>query len=181
MASCSGIRHVNCTTETSRQHPSYEIVNAAPLWQGTMNKEKPSNREKQQGNCKAGATAKLYDSATQKDTAKETWQRQSSSIQAKPHASVPIIIFFRVIRKDIDDLYKWPTYWPKGLHQSQILHADNNTTIIHDINMVYIDIIRSVCSIINYGWGFVSTLIFANYITVNNRENAHLDYLYIVR
>ena len=87
MASRSGIRHVNCTTETSRQHPSYEIVNAASLWPGTMNKVKQGNREMQQGNCKAGATAKLYDSATQKDTAKETWQRQSSLTQAKLHSS----------------------------------------------------------------------------------------------
>ena len=70
-------------------------------------------------------------------------------------ASVPTIILFCVIRKDVDNLYKWQTFWPKGLHQSQILHADNNTIIMHDINRVYIDIIRSVCSVIIYGRGFV--------------------------
>ena len=70
-------------------------------------------------------------------------------------ASVPMIILFSVICKDVDNLYKWQTFQPKGLHQSQILHANNNTTIIHDITRVYIDIIRSVCSVINYGQGFV--------------------------
>ena len=58
-----------------------------------MNKVKKGDREKQQGNCKAGATAKLHDSGMQKDIAKETWQRQSSLTQenrmpaVKPHDS----------------------------------------------------------------------------------------------
>ena len=35
-------------------------------------------------------------------------------------ASIPTIILFSVIRKDVDDLYKWKTFRPTGLHQSQI-------------------------------------------------------------
>ena len=50
--------------------------------------------------------------------------------------SVHKIILFCVISKDVNNLYKWQTFRLKGLHQSQILHADNNTTIIHDINRV---------------------------------------------
>ena len=65
-----------------------------------------------------------------------------------------MIILFSVFCKDVGNLCKWLMFWPKGLHQSQILHADNNTTIIHDINRVYIDVIGSVCSVINYGRGF---------------------------
>ena len=38
--------------------------------------------------------------------------------------SAPTIIFFCVILKDVDNLYKWKTFRPKGLHQSQVLHAD---------------------------------------------------------
>ena len=41
---------------------------------------------------------------------------------------------------------------PKGLHQSQILYADNNITIIRDISRVYIGIIESICNVVNYGW-----------------------------
>ena len=70
-------------------------------------------------------------------------------------ASVPTIILFCVIRENIDNLYKWQTFRPKGLHQSQILYADNNSTIIRDINRVFIDIFRSICSVINYVRGFV--------------------------
>ena len=51
-------------------------------------------------------------------------------------ASVPTIILFCVIRKGVDSSYKRQTFRPKSLHQSQISHADNNTTIIHDINRV---------------------------------------------
>ena len=40
-----------------------------------MNKFKQGDREKQQGNGKAGATAKLPGSGIQKDAANETWQR----------------------------------------------------------------------------------------------------------
>ena len=43
----------------------------------------------------------------------------------------------------------------KGLYQSQTLHVDNNITNIHDIDRVYIDLIRSVCSTNNYERGFV--------------------------
>ena len=46
-------------------------------------------------------------------------------------------------------------FWPSNLHQRQISHADNNTTIIHDIYRVFIDIIRSNCYIINNGQGFI--------------------------
>ena len=59
------------------------------------------------------------------------------------------------ICEDVDDLYKWQTFRPGGLHQRKISHADNNTTIIHDIHVVFIDIIKSNCSIISKGWGFV--------------------------
>ena len=37
--------------------------------------------------------------------------------------SVPTIILFCVICKDVDDLYKWQTFWPSSLHQHQISHA----------------------------------------------------------
>ena len=40
-------------------------------------------------------------------------------------ASVPIIILFCVIHKDVDSLYKWQTFQPKGLYQSQILHVES--------------------------------------------------------
>ena len=40
-------------------------------------------------------------------------------------ASVPTIILFCVIREDVDDLYKWQTFWPSGLHHRQISHAAN--------------------------------------------------------
>ena len=69
--------------------------------------------------------------------------------------SVPTIILFCVICKDVDNLYKWQTLRPKGLHHSQISHADNNITIIHDIYRVYIDIMKSNCSIIINGRGFI--------------------------
>ena len=54
-------------------------------------------------------------------------------------ASTPTILLFSVICKDVDNLYKWQTFQPKGLHQSEILHADNNITIIHmhDIYIMY--------------------------------------------
>ena len=64
------------------------------------------------------------------------------------------MILFCVIREDVDDLYKWQTFWLSGLHRSQISHADNNITIIHDIYRIFIDIIRSNCFVINNGWGF---------------------------
>ena len=70
-------------------------------------------------------------------------------------ASIPTMILFCVIHKDVGNLYKWQTFRHRGLHQNQILHADNNITTIHDIYRVYIDTIRSKCSVINYGWGFV--------------------------
>ena len=38
-------------------------------------------------------------------------------------ASIPTIILFCVICKDVDNLYKWQTFRPKSLHQSQILHV----------------------------------------------------------
>ena len=41
------------------------------------------------------------------------------------------MILFCVISKNIDNLYKWETFWPKGLPQSQISHTDNNITIGH--------------------------------------------------
>ena len=66
-------------------------------------------------------------------------------------ASVPTILLFCVVRKDVDYLYKWKTFRPKGHHQSQISHAANNITITHDIYRVFIDIIKSSCSIMNYG------------------------------
>ena len=66
-----------------------------------------------------------------------------------------MILLFCVIRKDVDDLYKRQTFRCKGLHQSQILHVGNNTTIMHDINRVYVDIIKLVCFVINYGRDFV--------------------------
>ena len=44
----------------------------------------------------------------------------------------------RKIREDVDDLYKWQTFRPSGLHQRQISHADNNITIIHNIYWVFI-------------------------------------------
>ena len=31
-------------------------------------------------------------------------------------ASVPMIILFCVIRKDVDDLYEWQTFRPSSLH-----------------------------------------------------------------
>ena len=31
-----------------------------------------------------------------------------------------MIILFYVILKDVDNLYKWQTFWPKRLHQSQM-------------------------------------------------------------
>ena len=59
------------------------------------------------------------------------------------------------IREDVGDLYKWQMFRPSGLHQRQISHADNNTTIIHDVYRVFIDIIKSNCSIIYNGHGFL--------------------------
>ena len=42
-------------------------------------------------------------------------------------ASVSTMILFCVkIHEDVDDLYKWQTFWPSSLHQCQILHVDNN-------------------------------------------------------
>ena len=38
-------------------------------------------------------------------------------------ASVPMIILFSEIRKDVGNLDKWLMFWHKGLHLSQILHA----------------------------------------------------------
>ena len=35
-------------------------------------------------------------------------------------ANVPTIILFCVICKDIENLYKWQTFRPKGFYQSQI-------------------------------------------------------------
>ena len=40
-------------------------------------------------------------------------------------ASVPALIVFRVIREDVDDLYKWKTFWLSSLHQRQISHMDH--------------------------------------------------------
>ena len=37
-------------------------------------------------------------------------------------ASVLTIILFCIIHKDVDNLCKWQTFQPKGLHQSQISH-----------------------------------------------------------
>ena len=56
--------------------------------------------------------------------------------------SVPTINLFCVVYKDVDNLYKWQPFQPKSLHQSQVSHAGNNTTIIRDINRVYIYINR---------------------------------------
>ena len=68
-------------------------------------------------------------------------------------SSVPTIILFSVFCKDIDDLYKWLTFQPKAFKPD--LFADNKITIIHDISRVYINLIESICSVINYEWGFV--------------------------
>ena len=62
-------------------------------------------------------------------------------------ASVPTVIPFFIIRKDVNNLYKCQTFQTEGLHQSQILLADSNTIITHDINRVYINIIRYVYSV----------------------------------
>ena len=72
-------------------------------------------------------------------------------------ASVPTRILFCVIREDADDLHKRQTFWPSSIHQLQVSHADNNITIMHDNYWVFIDIIRSDCSIImmgmaSFGW-----------------------------
>ena len=50
-------------------------------------------------------------------------------------ASVPTMILFCVIRKDVYNLYKWKTFRLKDLRirPSKISNADNNITIIHDI------------------------------------------------
>ena len=39
-------------------------------------------------------------------------------------ASIPTIILFCVICKGVDDLYKWQTFQPNGLHDHQISHGD---------------------------------------------------------
>lgn len=36
-----------------------------------------------------------------------------------------MIILFCVIRKDVNNLYKWKTFQPKGLHLCEVLHADD--------------------------------------------------------
>ena len=69
--------------------------------------------------------------------------------------SIPTINLFSVLCKDSDNLYKWLMFQPKRLPQSQILYADNNITTIRDIISVCIDINESICSVINYGHGFV--------------------------
>ena len=56
-------------------------------------------------------------------------------------SGVPTIVLYRVIRKDVVNLYKQQTFRPRGLLQSQVSHVDDNATIIHDIDRVYLDII----------------------------------------
>ena len=34
-----------------------------------------------------------------------------------------MIILYCIIHKDVDNLYKRQTFWPKGLHQSQVSHV----------------------------------------------------------
>ena len=45
--------------------------------------------------------------------------------------SVPTILLFCVIHKDVDYLYKWQTFRPKSVHQSQISHAKFQSQISH--------------------------------------------------
>ena len=59
------------------------------------------------------------------------------------------------IHEDVDDTYKWPTFWPSSLHQHQILHTDDNITNIHVIYRVFIEIITSNFCIVINGRGFV--------------------------
>ena len=42
-------------------------------------------------------------------------------------ANIPTIILFCVIHEDVDYLYKWQTFWPSGLHQSQIPHVKSGS------------------------------------------------------
>ena len=70
-------------------------------------------------------------------------------------ARVSTIIFFCVIREDVDNLYKWQTFQSSSLPQRQISHVDNNITIMHKIYSVFIDMIRSHCSIIDSERGYV--------------------------
>ena len=59
-------------------------------------------------------------------------------------ASVPTIILFCIIRKDVDKLYKWQMFWPNGLHQSQISHADGSAC---EIWLWWSPLGRSACEI----------------------------------
>ena len=42
-------------------------------------------------------------------------------------SSIPTIVFYCVVRKDVDNLYKQQAFWPKGLHHNQVSLADNLT------------------------------------------------------
>ena len=61
------------------------------------------------------------------------------------------------VREDVDDLYKWPTFWITSLYHCQISHVDNNITIIHNIYRGYIHVIKSNSSFHNSGWGLWSS------------------------
>ena len=58
--------------------------------------------------------------------ARLVWHLRQLAILANyiVEASILTIILFSVFCKDVGNVYKWLTFRPKGLHQSQILHAD---------------------------------------------------------
>ena len=62
--------------------------------------------------------------ATSIQRARLVWRLRRPELVANyvVEASVPTIILFCVIRKDVDNLITWQTFRPKGLHQSQISH-----------------------------------------------------------
>ena len=46
-------------------------------------------------------------------------------------------------------------FGPVAFISARFRIGDNNTTIIHDICRAFNDIMKSNCSIINNGWGFI--------------------------
>ena len=54
-------------------------------------------------------------------------------------AGVPTIILFCGIREDVDDLYKWQTFWHSGLHQSQISYVECDEGHWAEMSAIYIN------------------------------------------
>ena len=55
--------------------------------------------------------------------------------------SVPTIILFCVIRKDVNNLYKWETFWPKGLQSEPDPHAKSGSDedLLAEMSAIYVN------------------------------------------